>query len=276
MSEPTTPAGARELVLLAERTARSAGELIERGRRGAPVAVAATKSSPTDVVTAMDRAAEALIADLVCRARPDDALFGEEGGDVAGRSGLTWVIDPIDGTVNYLYGLPAYAVSVAVVEGDPRHSGGWRTLAGCVHNPVSGETWTALAGQGAWLDGRLLPAREVPSLDQALVGTGFSYLPERRREQAGLLATLLPLVRDIRRIGSAALDLCAVGSGRLDGFYERGLNVWDIAAGHLVVTETGGVLLGPGGRPPSGELVVAAPRALAEQLLAVLEAGGGV
>ncbi|MFN8080276.1 MAG: inositol monophosphatase family protein [Kineosporiaceae bacterium] len=265
----------RSLVTLAESTARAAGSLVEQGRRAAPVTVAATKSSPTDVVTAMDRAAEQLITDLVHQARPDDALFGEEAGGVAGRpgrsSGLTWVIDPIDGTVNYLYGLPAYAVSVAVVTGDPRRPGGWRALAGCVHNPVSGETWTAIAGHGAWLDGRRLPTRSAPSLDGALVGTGFGYRPERRREQAEVVSALLPLVRDIRRIGSAALDLCAVATGRLDAFYERGLNVWDIAAGQLVVTEAGGLVLGPGGGPPSPELVVVGPPPLAETLRELIE-----
>ncbi|MBK6874618.1 MAG: inositol monophosphatase [Kineosporiaceae bacterium] len=268
-------ASRRALLHVAEQAARAAGILVEQGRRAAPVTVEATKSSPTDVVTAMDRAAEQLISEMVQQARPDDALFGEEAGGVAGRtghsSGLTWVIDPIDGTVNYLYGLPAYAVSVAVVTGDPRRPGGWQALAGCVHNPASGETWTAIAGHGAWLDGCRLPTRSAPPLDAALVGTGFGYRPERRREQAEVVSALLPLVRDIRRIGSASLDLCAVATGRLDAFYERGLNVWDIAAGQLVVTETGGLVLGPGGGPPSPDLVVVGPAPLAETLRGLVE-----
>jgi myo-inositol-1(or 4)-monophosphatase len=261
---------AADLALVAERVARAAGELIGRGRP-ARVEVADTKSSPTDVVTAMDRAAEELIGDLLARARPDDALFGEEGGRTAGGSGLTWVIDPIDGTVNYLYGLPAYAVSVAVVTGDPGRAGAWWPVAGCVHNPATGETWTAASGEGAFLDGVRLDPPPAPDLAQALVGTGFGYRAQDRLAQARLLAGLLPQVRDIRRIGSAALDLCAVAGGRLDAFYERGLNVWDIAAGLLMVTEAGGTVIGPGGGPPSADLVVAAHGPLPGILLSLLD-----
>jgi len=281
---PGSPPGhpARALLELAERAAREAGDLVERDRRARPVEVAATKSSPTDVVTATDRAAETFIRDLVRRNRPGDALFGEEAGfsDVeapgergstaADRTGLTWVIDPIDGTVNYLYGLPIYAISVAVVDGDPGRPGGWRPIAGCVHNPVSGETWTALAGAGAWLDGAPITARQAVPLDRALVGTGFGYLPDRRRDQAEVLLRVLPRVRDIRRLGSAALDLCAVASGRLDAFYERGLNVWDIAAATLVLAESGCRIIGQAGAAASADLVVAGRSPLVDDLLAVL------
>jgi len=264
--------GPGELCALAERVARTAGSLVERGRRDEQIVVAATKSSPTDVVTQMDRAAEELIRGLLGRARPEDALLGEESGGGRRRGGgLTWVVDPIDGTVNYLYGLPAYAVSVAAVRGDPLRVGGWSPLVGCVHNPVSGETWTAIEGQGARLDGVRLPVRSAPPLDRALIGTGFGYLPEHRRAQGRLVAELLPRVRDIRRIGSAALDLCAVASGRLDGYYESGLNPWDMAAGWLVVTEAGGVVLGPGGEAPSSELVVAGFQPLADHLLPLVD-----
>ncbi len=254
------------LVALAEQLARAAGEMIARGRP-AQVEVAATKSSPTDVVTAMDRAAEALITDLLARARPDDAVFGEEGVRVAGASGLTWVIDPIDGTVNYLYGLPAYAVSVAVVTGDPGVPGAWRPVAGCVYNPASTESWTAASGAGAFLDGVRLGVLPAPELSQSLIGTGFGYRAQDRAAQAEVLGALLPLVRDIRRIGSAALDLCAVATGRLDGYYERGLHVWDIAAGLLVVLEAGGAVTGPAGGAPSEELVVCAWEPLLSVLL---------
>lgn len=266
----------RPLLDLAERAAREAGALVERERRARPVEVAATKSSPTDVVTAADRAAEEFIRDLVRRVRPGDAVFGEEAGagvdrpPDAGRSGLTWVIDPIDGTVNYLYGLPIYAISVAVVEGDPAVPGGWQPIAGCVHNPVSGETWTARAGDGAWLDGVEIGGRDAVPMERALVGTGFGYLAERRRDQAELLLRVLPQVRDIRRMGSAALDLCAVASGRLDAFYERGLNVWDIAAASLVLAESGCRILGPDGAAASADLVVAGRSPLVEDLLAVI------
>jgi myo-inositol-1(or 4)-monophosphatase len=222
----------------------------------------------------MDRAAEDLIRGLVHRARPDDGLLGEESGLRAGTSGLTWVVDPIDGTVNYLYGLPAYAVSVAVVTGDPRVDGDWQPLAGCVHDAATGQTWTASLGGGAYLDGRRLHAPRPPDLSGALVGTGFGYRSDRRRAQARVVADLLPRVRDIRRFGCAALDLCNVAAGRLDAYYERGLNPWDIAAGVLVVTESGARLRGPGGGVPGGELLVAGCPPLVDVLGEELDALG--
>ncbi|MFP5336327.1 MAG: inositol monophosphatase family protein [Actinomycetes bacterium] len=257
---------------LAETAARAAGELVVT-QRPADLGVAATKTSPTDVVTAMDTAAEALLAETLLAARPDDGLLGEEGALRPGSSGLTWVVDPIDGTVNYLYGIPAYAVSVAVVQGPPE-PGAWTALAGCVHNPASGETWTAAAGLGAYLDGRRVAVTDGVALDRALVGTGFGYLPERRREQATVLAGLLPRVRDVRRAGAASLDLCAVASGRLDAYYERGLKPWDLAAGALVVAEAGGVVTGLAGRPAGEDMVVAAAPQLAADLAAELVALG--
>lgn len=261
------------LVALAESAARAAGELVQKDRP-ARVEVADTKSSPTDVVTEMDRASEALLREWIGRVRPDDAMFGEEAGWDGGRSGLTWVVDPIDGTVNYLYGIPLYCVSVAAVLGDPRTPGGWRPVAGCVHNPASGETWTAGAGSGAWLDGVRQAAPPAPPLAEALVATGFGYQAERRREQARVAAGLLPAVRDLRRLGSAAVDLCMVGSGRLDAFYERGLNPWDMAAGMLVAREAGVDVVGLGGNPPSDAMVVAARAPLVGALAAELVALG--
>jgi myo-inositol-1(or 4)-monophosphatase len=260
-----------ELGALAERAARSAGDLV-RDQRPDALGVASTKSSPTDVVTAMDLAAEELITAVLREARPEDGLLGEEGGLRTGTSGLTWVVDPIDGTVNYLYGLPAYAVSVAVVAGDPRPPS-WRVLAGCVHNPASGETWTAVEGGGSFCDGARLGPVSAPPLPGALVATGFSYLASRRAEQAEVLAALLPRVRDVRRTGSAALDLCAVASGRVDAYYERGVNPWDVAAGWRGVSEAGGELqevlpeepeVEPG--RPAASTLVAAARPLAGQL----------
>jgi myo-inositol-1(or 4)-monophosphatase len=255
---------------LAERVARAAGDLV-RDSRPDDLGVAATKSSPTDVVTAMDLAAEQLISRVLGQARPADGLLGEEGGLRRGTSGLTWVVDPIDGTVNYLYRIPAYAVSVAVVAGEP-HPAAWRALAGCVHNPATGETWTAVQGGGAWLDGTRLRPVTAPPLASALVGTGFGYTAQRRAEQAAVVAALLPRVRDVRRIGSAALDLCAVASGRLDAYYERGLNPWDLAAGALVVTEAGGVVTGLDGRPADERMLVAAAPRLASELAAEVAA----
>jgi myo-inositol-1(or 4)-monophosphatase len=258
----------RELRELAERAARDAGALI-RDKRPADLTVASTKSSPTDVVTAMDTAAENLLVDTLLEARPDDGLLGEEGGLRPGTSGVTWVVDPIDGTVNYLYGIAAYAVSVAAVTGEP-DPGSWTVLAGCVHNPVTGETWTAAAGQGATLDGRPVSATRGVPLERALVGTGFGYTVERRREQARVLAALLPRIRDVRRAGAASLDLCAVACGRLDAYYERGLKPWDLAAGSLVASEAGATVSGLSGLSAGEAMLIAAAPDLARRLGSVL------
>lgn len=258
-----------DLVTLAERVARLAGRLVvdERPER---VAVASTKSSPTDIVTIMDTASEALLRNEIHAARPDDSILGEEGGTAPGTSGLTWVLDPIDGTVNYLYGIPAYAISVAVVAGDPLDPAGHEVLAGCVHHPLSQETWTATRGGGAHLDGRPIQVNTGVPLDRALVATGFGYDAERRRHAARVVAELLPQVRDIRRIGSAALDLAALACGRLDAYYERGLGAWDLAAGGLIAREAGARVGGLGDAPAGPELVVAAGPGLYEQLQALL------
>jgi myo-inositol-1(or 4)-monophosphatase len=234
------------------------------------VDVASTKSSPTDIVTAMDTASEALLRRQIQRSRPEDGILGEEGGLAVGASGLTWVVDPIDGTVNYLYGIPAYAISVAVVTGDPLDPAGHQVLAGCVHNPSSGETWTATLGGGAWLGGTRLRVNTGVRLDRALVGTGFGYAVERRRHAAKVAAQVLPRVRDIRRIGSAALDLAAVATGRLDAYYERGLGPWDLAAGGLLAREAGALVGGLGKRAASSELVVVAGPGLYDELQELL------
>jgi myo-inositol-1(or 4)-monophosphatase len=254
-----------ELVELARACALRAGELIRTERPDRPQ-VAATKSSPTDVVTAMDRAVEELLKDLLRGARPQDGLLGEEGGGRPGTSGVTWVLDPIDGTVNYLYGLPSYAVSVAAVLGDPSVPGAWTPLAGCVHNPQTQETWTAGAGLGADLNGTSLTVQEAPQLSACLVATGFGYREDRRAHQAEVLARLLPRVRDVRRLGCASIDLCMVASGRVDGYYERGLNPWDIAAGVLVAGEAGAVVRGLRGRPAGPEFLLAAAEPLCGEL----------
>ncbi|GAB7189991.1 inositol monophosphatase family protein [Kineococcus sp. NUM-3379] len=268
-----------DLRALAERLARAAGRLVHEGR-GDRVEVAATKSSPVDVVTAMDTAAEDLLRRELAVARPADGVLGEERGHEPGASGLTWVVDPIDGTVNYLYGIPAYAVSVAVVEDPAAGPGGapdpatWRVLAGCVANPAGGEVWTAGAGLGAELNGRpVLPGR-APELSSALVATGFGYDAVRRGEQAAVLARLMPQVRDVRRIGTASLDLCGVAAGRTDAYYEQGLNAWDFAAGLLVAREAGVLVTDYAGGAPGRHGLLAAPAALHPQLRAALEAAG--
>ncbi|GAB3675999.1 inositol monophosphatase family protein [Angustibacter aerolatus] len=264
-----TDAQLDQLVALATSAAHRAGALI-RDERPDRLGVDATKSSPTDVVTVMDRRSEVLLHELLLGARPDDGLLGEEGASVAGTSGLTWVVDPIDGTVNYLYEIPAYAVSIAVVTGDPRTPGGYEVLAGVVHNPVLGETFSAVRGRGARLTDprgeRPLAVRvdgdAVTDLGQALLATGFGYEARRRVVQAEVVQQLLPRVRDIRRIGSGALDLCNVAAGRVDGYFERGLSPWDLAAGELVAREAGALVTGLGDAPAGHELVVAAPPVL--------------
>ena len=237
------------------------------------VEVAATKSTPTDIVTATDRETETLIRSLILAARPDDGILGEEGTERFGTSGINWVVDPIDGTVNFLYGIPAWAVSIAVVEGSSE-PGGWTALAGVVANPVTGEIFEATAGGGARLGSIDLAVNTGVPLGQALIGTGFSYSAERRRAQAQVLLDLLPRVRDIRRVGSAALDLCALAAGRLDAYYERGLNPWDHAAGALIAREAGAQIGGIGGGHESIELLVAAEPALYAELTAALRDAG--
>ncbi|PKW25554.1 inositol monophosphatase family protein [Phycicoccus duodecadis] len=206
------------------------------------------KSSRTDVVTEMDQRSQELVLDLLAQRRPDDAAMGEEEGGRTGTSGVTWVVDPIDGTTNYLYSVPAYAVSVAAVVGDPAVPGAWRAVAGAVFNPATDELFHAHRGGGARLTARtgttVLRVSTETDLALSLVGTGFGYAAATRARQARILVDLLPQVRDIRRAGSAALDLCAVACGRLDGYYESGLNVWDRAAGELVALEAGAVLGG--------------------------------
>jgi myo-inositol-1(or 4)-monophosphatase len=167
--------------------------------------------------------------------------------------------------VNYLYNIPAYAVSIAAVTGDPQVPGGYDVLVGCVHNPVTGDTFTAVRGGGAFLDGERLAVREVDDLGQVLLATGFGYAAHRRAHQASVISALLPQVRDIRRIGSGTLDLCGVAAGRVDAYVERGLSPWDLAAGELVAREAGALVTGLAseeGTAPAGSdlVVVAAPR----------------
>ncbi|MHC5794986.1 inositol monophosphatase family protein [Lacisediminihabitans sp. FW035] len=253
-----------ELLEIARSVAVEAGALARR-RRSEGVEVAASKSSTEDIVTFADRETESLIRGRLAVLRPDDGFFGEESGAEPGTSGLTWVVDPIDGTVNFLYGFPHYAVSIAVVEGEPDPLT-WRALAGAVANPASGETFTARLGGGAFLDGAPIRVGSEIDLSQALVGTGFAYLADIRSEQAEVLVGLLHRVRDIRRMGAASLDLCAVACGRLDAYFERRLSPWDHAAGALIAREAGARVTGIDGAPPSRELVLAAEPRLAEAL----------
>jgi len=256
----TDPAALRDLALT---VARSAAALV-RDRRAAGVSVADTKSSATDVVTEVDRASEELIRRLLLEARPDDSILGEEGDDHRGTSSVLWIVDPIDGTVNFLYGLPQYAVSIAAeVDG--------RVVAGVVLDVVTGVAFTAVRGQGATRDGRPIAVRPTPPIEHRLVLTGFSYRPGLRAAQAEQVARLLPRVRDIRRIGSSALDICHVAEGAGDAYVEEGSQRWDWSAAALVAEEAGarfGLLrstvagrLGGPGADGTPTVVVCAPAA---------------
>ena len=268
MSTAPNPVDLRELAV---RLAIEAGEeLLSRQHSLSIDAVGVeTKTSASDPVSAADRTSEKLIVDGLIEARPDDGLLGEEGASRPSTSGLTWVIDPLDGTVNYLYGRPDWCVSIAVEDE-------YGALAGVVHQPRTGTTWSAVRGAGAiradtpadhtvWYGGdRLGPLRER-ELATALVSTGFSYLPERRAEQAAVLQDLLPAVRDIRRGGSAALDLCSVADGTADAYYEHVIQPWDVAAGALIAREAGATVVRPF---PQG--ILAAAPSVAEPLIELL------
>lgn len=230
---------AKDLEAVAIQIAREAGELA-RTRREAGVAIAATKSALADIVTEADREVEALIRARLAAARPDDGFLGEETGAESGESGVTWVVDPIDGTVNYAYGIPTYAVSIAAVTGEPAPET-WQALAGVVYAPVSGELFHAARDEGAWLGVSRLAVNPDVGGAGALLATGFGYDPATRPGDLELIGRVMPgLARDLRRGGSAALDLSYVAAGRLDGYFERGLSPWDLAAGSLLVTEAGG------------------------------------
>ena len=254
-----------ELLALALEVAHEAGRLLVQ-KRPRTLAVE-SKSTPTDVVTEMDRAAELLITERITRARPDDAIIGEEGADRPGTSGVRWVVDPLDGTVNYLYDLGGWAVSIAAEVGG-------RSVAGAVYVPSTGETFAAELGGGATCNDVPLRLGPGPALDRALVATGFGYDARRRAHQAAVLAHILPAVRDIRRFGACAVDLCSLAAGRVDAYYERGVNPWDFAAGGLVATEAGALVGGLAGRPPSARLLLAATPELFGPLHDVLLAAG--
>lgn len=251
----TTAALADDLVVLASRLAVQAGELALGGRRAAQDVGLdqGTKSSATDLVTVFDRAAERCIAEALEDARPDDAIIGEEGTDEAGTSGISWYVDPIDGTTNFVYDLPLWSTSIAAADGDGM-------LAAAVYVPVLGELFAATRGGGATLDGSPIRCSDREDLALALVATGFAYDAARRRQQAEIVTDLIGRVRDIRRLGSAAIDLCYAAAGRYDAYFETGLNPWDAAAGELIAREAG-CRTGDhhGGPPVPGELLVATP-----------------
>jgi len=275
LSDPLPQLFLRELEDLAVSAARAAGEFIVQERPRA-LGVLDTKSSVNDIVTVMDQQSEALLRAHLLVARPDDAILGEEDGTSAGTSDITWVIDPIDGTVNYLYEIPAYCVSVAAVIGDPGRPGQWRPVAGAICNPLTMEIFHARLLGGAYVrqgdHDTAIRVNPVDELLTSLVATGFGYVPEVRARQGEVLAAILPEIRDIRRAGSAALDLCAVACGTVDAYYESGLNPWDLAAGWIIATEAGALVTGLGEMAPGEAAVVAAGPGIHASLLSRLEA----
>ncbi|MTE23502.1 inositol monophosphatase family protein [Microbacterium sp. ZXX196] len=228
---------------LARDIALEAGALAER-RRAEGVRVAASKTTLADIVTEADREVEALIRGRLAAERPDDGFLGEESGTAEGRSGVTWVVDPIDGTVNYASGMPSYGVSIAAVEGGDTLAT-WTALAGVVHHPALGETYTAARGSGSVCEAgeraqRIRVATEFPA--GALVATGFGYDPRTHAGDIDTVRSVMPIARDVRRIGAASIDLSYVAAGRIDAYFERGLQPWDVAAGALLVVEAGGAI----------------------------------
>ena len=246
-----------ELLDLGREVGLEAAELVRRLRPAGRVDVVATKSSPTDAVTEIDRASERLIRERILSARPDDGFVGEEGEDVLGSSGVEWIVDPIDGTVNFVYGIPAYAVSIAARTAATSPA----ATVGYVVNIATGAEYGAVAGGGAWRwrgdERERLHGPPATPLSQMLVGTGFAYDAATRECQAAAVARMLPRIRDIRRIGSAALDLVAVAAGELDAYAEQGLKPWDRAAGGLIAAEAGVVVGGLDG-PADERLTMAA------------------
>jgi myo-inositol-1(or 4)-monophosphatase len=226
-----------------------------------------TKSSATDMVTGVDREIERLIVDGIRAARPDDGILGEEGADVESSSGHRWLIDPIDGTTNYLYGLPGFAVSIAC-----QRDG--ETIVGVVNDPIHRDLFVATLGGGATLNGGPIRCSDETDVGKALVATGFAYDPGRRREQGEVIARIIGEIRDIRRLGAASVDLCSVACGHVDAYYERGLNPWDLAAGELIAAEAGAEISAIEGGPARPGSVLAAPPALAEQLRDLLARAG--
>ena len=266
MADLAVPPDNAQLLDLAERVAARAGALLLGGAGELRIDVG-TKSSATDMVSEMDRASETLIVDGILSERPDDGILGEEGSSRPGTSGVRWVIDPLDGTTNYLYRHPIWAVSVAAeVDG--------RVEVGVVAAPGVGEVFTASRGKGAWRNGSPIAVSGAATLATALVGTGFGYAAERRARQAAALPRLLPAVRDIRRYGVASLDLCWVACGRLDAYYEYGGQPWDVAAGLLIATEAGAAASSIDGGPPLPHSVVVATPAVAGPLLDLLASAG--
>lgn len=254
--------GLRPLAEIAVAVGREAAEHL-RTHLGRSDLDVRSKATATDLVTEVDRSGERLVVERLLQARPDDSITGEEGTAIVGGSGVEWIVDPLDGTTNFVYGHPGFSVSIAAaVDG---------VLAvGVVVDPVHQDVYAAWSGGGATRNGTSIRCSERTDLSRALVATGFAYDADHRRRQAHVLTTVLPRVRDIRRMGGAAIDLCSVASGRVDAYYERGLQPWDLAAGTVIAREAGALVGDLDGGPPSGALCVAAPPALYGPLVELL------
>jgi myo-inositol-1(or 4)-monophosphatase len=261
------PVHLQELLALATDLAREAGQIHSDGMTRA--LRIETKSSPTDLVSQIDKESERLIVERLREARPDDAVLGEEGALGEGTSGVRWVIDPLDGTTNYIYGYPAYAVSIAVeVDGQPQ--------IGVVYDSSAGRMYRAISGFGAVCDDRPIHVREQPDLATALVATGFSYEAAQRERQGAVVARVLGRVRDIRRGGTAALDLCHVAAGHVDAYWELDLSPWDYAAGGVIARAAGAEVAFPRAAHGHGPAVVAAHPALMPAFVGLLRETGAL
>jgi len=246
-----------ELLALAEGIAQRAGELLSDRPENFDIN---QKSSARDFATHMDHASEKLIVSAILAARPDDGIIGEEGANRESKSGITWVIDPIDGTVNYFYNLPGWNISIAAKDAEG-------VLIGVVYAPTLNSLWRASRGGGAFLNDRPIHVSTADALEDSLIATGFSYDFAERVRQGEQIASLIPRVRDIRRNGAAAVDLCHVASGAVDGYFETGLKEWDLAAGGLIAREAGALVTGRKGAPAGEVMVIAAGAALHALLL---------
>jgi myo-inositol-1(or 4)-monophosphatase len=252
----------RDLLAVAEDLARAAGDMALRGRKSGDVA-ATTKSSPTDMVTQYDKASEELITSGLTARRPHDGIIGEEGASVSGSSGITWHIDPIDGTSNFYFDIPMWAVSIGAVD----DSG---PLVGVVYAPALGEMYTAIRGEGAFLNGSPIHVRNNSELSDALVCTGFSYRVHERTQHAQRVAQMVTHIRDIRRFGAAAIDLCFVACGRYDAYFEEHLHSWDLIAGQVIATEAGAIVTNYAGESVTPAQVLAAQPGIQQQLVQLI------
>lgn len=256
--------GIEELVRVAESAATTVANLL-RGSVGRTDLEIETKATATDLVTDVDRAAEHLLASTILDARPGDGILGEEGTAVASTTGVEWIVDPLDGTTNFVYGHPGFSVSIAAhVDGAP--------AVGVVADVLAGDLFAARAGGGATRNGRPIRCAPTRPLSELLAATGFGYEPGLRRDQAEVLVRVLPQVRDIRRMGGAAVDLCSVACGRVDVYFERGLQPWDLAAGSIIAAEAGARVGDLAGGLPSKDYCIAAPPGVFDALTGILDA----